>query len=136
MSNESINPIDTVLNKRGDTKSIPAWRLIYERLEEIEIAITRGKQHSEFAMALGVSASAYTRAKNKAYEYQKVEGQFNKSERPSTLAANAHPTVSKVVSSAANEMRSERDIPPLPKGLDAGEQKENKAWRELRHGNE
>lgn len=72
------NPIDDVLKAKA--KRPPAWRLIYERIEEIEAGIIEGKMHKDFAKALGISVQGYNLAKNKAYLFQRIHGKFEKEE--------------------------------------------------------
>jgi len=71
----SNNPLDETLKQKIEIKN-SAWRKIYERLREIELAISKGQKHGAFADALGVTRQSYSRAKNKAYRYKEKHGYF------------------------------------------------------------
>jgi len=72
-TNTNPNPIDSARTR----SLIPAWRLIYERLEEIEKGIESGLMtHGSFAESLGISQAGYSQARQKAYAYKEEHGYF------------------------------------------------------------
>lgn len=65
--------LKAVLNK---PRTPPAWRLVYQSLEEIEACMLDGGRLSEIADALDISRSAISQALRKARVYRDTYGAY------------------------------------------------------------